>query len=66
MSTRAKLTKLLMFLIIGITAIITNGALAASITLYTPYTKVSVPPGESLDYSIEVKNSGSEVNYKSC
>lgn len=29
---------------------------ADSITLYTPYTKISVPPGESLDYTIDVIN----------
>lgn len=31
------------------------------VSLYTPYTKISVPPGESVNYSIEVKNSGSEM-----
>ncbi len=30
------------------------------ITLYTPYTNISVPPGESIDYSIDVKNSGGQ------
>lgn len=34
---------------------------ANGISLYTPYTKISVPPGESVDYSIEVKNSGSDM-----
>ncbi|MFC4873960.1 NEW3 domain-containing protein [Negadavirga shengliensis] len=33
---------------------------ANSVALYTPYTELSVPPGESIDYSIEViNNSGS-------
>lgn len=27
------------------------------VNLYTPYTKISVPPGESVDYTVEVKNS---------
>lgn len=31
------------------------------ITLYTPYTNISVPPGESIDYSIEVNNYGSQL-----
>ena len=31
-----------------------------SVSLYTPYTKISVPPGESIDYTIDVKNNGSE------
>ena len=29
---------------------------AQSVTLYTPYTKVSVPPGDNLSYSIDVRN----------
>jgi uncharacterized membrane protein len=33
----------------------------ADISLYTPYTKLSVPPGETVEYSIEVKNSGTVV-----
>ncbi|MCD7935643.1 MAG: NEW3 domain-containing protein [Tannerellaceae bacterium] len=32
-----------------------------SVLLYTPYTKISVPPGESIDYSIDVINNGNEV-----
>ncbi|MBN2213652.1 MAG: hypothetical protein JW723_05355 [Bacteroidales bacterium] len=31
------------------------------ISLYTPYVKISVPPGESVDYSIDIKNNGSET-----
>lgn len=31
------------------------------ILLYTPYTSVSVPPGETVDYSIDVKNTGDTV-----
>jgi uncharacterized membrane protein len=34
---------------------------AAQIVLYTPYTSISVPPGENIDYSIDVKNEGSSV-----
>lgn len=32
-----------------------------NVTLYTPYTKISVPPGESIDYAIEVINNGKEL-----
>lgn len=32
-----------------------------SVMLYTPYTKISVPPGESVDYSIDVINKSDEV-----
>lgn len=35
--------------------------IAQRITLYTPYTKISVPPGESIDYSVDVINNGSGV-----
>ena len=36
-----------------------NGAEAADgVTLYTPYTDVSVPPGESLNYTVDVINNG--------
>jgi uncharacterized membrane protein len=31
------------------------------VILYTPYTKVSVPPGESIDYTIDVINKSDEV-----
>jgi uncharacterized membrane protein len=31
------------------------------IILYTPYTDITVPPGESIDYTIEVKNYGSQL-----
>jgi uncharacterized membrane protein len=34
---------------------------ADGVRLYTPYTRISVPPGESSDYSIDVKNDGSEL-----
>jgi uncharacterized membrane protein len=32
-----------------------------SITLYTPYTKIAVPPGQSIDYSIDLINSSRGV-----
>jgi uncharacterized membrane protein len=31
------------------------------VTLYTPYTKISVPPGQSIDYTIDVINNSSVV-----
>lgn len=37
-----------------------NGA-AQSVTLYTPYTQISVPPGESISYDIDVINRGKSV-----
>jgi uncharacterized membrane protein len=39
-----------------------QGAKAGNgIILYTPYTYITVPPGESIDYTVEVKNYGSQV-----
>lgn len=35
---------------------------AQSVMLYTPYTKISVPPGESINYDIDVINNGSVVS----
>jgi uncharacterized membrane protein len=34
---------------------------AKRVILYTPYTNVSVPPGESIDYTIDVINQSDEV-----
>ena len=34
---------------------------AADVSLYTPYTMISVPPGESLNYTIDVRNDGSQT-----
>jgi uncharacterized membrane protein len=32
-----------------------------SVSLYTPYTNISVPPGESVEYTIDVINNSSEI-----
>jgi len=32
-----------------------------SVTLYTPFTKISVPPGESIEYGIDVINNGESI-----
>ena len=37
------------------------GLAANSVTLYTPYTKISVPPGESINYNIDIINNSSEI-----
>ena len=62
MSTLKKLTAILFSLSYGIIsfgqAAISNGD---SLILYTPYTIVSVPPGESIDYAVEVINNGNKV-----
>jgi uncharacterized membrane protein len=38
---------------------ISHSCAAQSFSLYTPYTEISVPPGESIDYPIDVINKGS-------
>jgi len=52
--TRAGLS---LFLLIGLSP----QARSQGVTLYTPYTKISVPPGESINYDIDVINKGSGV-----
>ncbi|MFE0560599.1 NEW3 domain-containing protein [Paenibacillus sp. NPDC058910] len=60
---RAKQLNLLLLFILG-TYLLSGGntAFAAGeITLYTPYTSISVPPGEVINYPLEVKNNTSGV-----
>lgn len=60
MSIRRVFRSLILMQLFFLGALFGNMAKASDgVTLYTPYTKVSVPPGESLDYSIDVKNGGS-------
>ncbi len=40
---------------------IVKDLVAQGVTLYTPYTKISVPPGESIDYSVDIINNGGAV-----
>src|SRR3546814_13092057 len=53
--------KLLFFVLLLAGTISTSGSVyAQSLALYTPYTDISVPPGESIKYSVQViNNSGS-------
>ena len=62
MSTRTKLFSIVLFSFLGIFFMNSHIARAADdVTLYTPSTKISVPPGESLNYSIDVINNSKEV-----
>lgn len=38
-----------------------NASAGNGIILYTPYTEISVPPGESIAYAIDVKNYGGQL-----
>jgi uncharacterized membrane protein len=60
-------TKLFGFLIFSLTGAMVSGMSVAAetsgkgVTIYTPYTKISVPPGESVDYSVDVINNDTAV-----
>ena len=58
-------TKFLSLVLSQLFIMISVGSYAAvesdSVTLYTPFTKISVPPGESIDYSIDVINNSKEI-----
>ena len=62
MSIRRNFLKLFLSAIMGIVSFGSHAVEAdQSVTLYTPYTKISVPPGESINYSIEVINNSKEI-----
>lgn len=62
MALRKNWIRLILFQLSGLLFFCGNTAgVPFSITLYTPYTKISVPPGESIDYSIDIINSSSEI-----
>jgi len=62
MSIRTAVTALIFMVFLTPGIILVKAVTAGdSVTLYTPYTRISVPPGESVDYTIDVKNEGSEI-----
>ncbi len=62
MSTQTKWVRLFLTLSMGIICLVSHANdVTESVTLYTPYTKISVPPGESIDYSIDVINNSKEL-----
>lgn len=57
MSIKKKILGLLLFSLFGIISLSSNAAdTIQNVTLYTPYTKISVSPGQSINYSIDVIN----------
>jgi uncharacterized membrane protein len=52
-------------IVLSLTGIMLSGSHASGkepgVTLYTPYTRISVPPGQSIDYTIDVINNSSTV-----
>jgi uncharacterized membrane protein len=62
MSTRTKFMVLISSLLLGMIFIgVAIANTATGVMLYTPYTKISVPPGESIDYSIDIINKSSGI-----
>lgn len=52
---------LLLFLLTGVAATVQAEETVKKVILYTPYTQIAVPPGESINYSIDVINQTDEV-----
>ncbi len=62
MSTHSKWLTLFVAPLIGIMfTASTNLQAASEITLYTPYTSISVPPGQSITYTVSVINNSNAV-----
>ena len=62
MSARMRWLSFFVSTLFGILPLSNNTVFASDgVTLYTPYTKISVPPGESIDYVIDVINNSNEV-----
>lgn len=62
MSIKKKFLGLLLFSLFGIISLSSNAAdTIQNVTLYTPYTKISVSPGQSINYSIDVINHTKEL-----
>jgi uncharacterized membrane protein len=62
MSSHTKWFLLFLSLMFGMLSLEShNTCVANNVTLYTPYTKISVPPGESIEYTIDVINNSKEV-----
>lgn len=62
MSVEKRWFRLFLALSLGIVCLISHAnEVTESVTLYTPYTRISVPPGESIDYAIDVINNSKEL-----
>lgn len=61
MLTRTKWLPLFLSSLVGIMSLSCFTAFAADITLYTPYTEISVPPGQVINYEIDAINNSNVV-----
>lgn len=57
----ASANQLKLFLLILFSLVSGHAAFAQNLSLYTPYTKISVPPGEAIDYAIDLINNSSAI-----
>ena len=62
MIKRTRLSKLIVLSLLGVLVIgICHAENPKGVTLYTPFTQISVPPGESIDYNVDVINGNEAV-----
>lgn len=62
MLTLKKMTALFVILLSGIISYgSSTTSVKDSVLLYTPFTKISIPPGESIDYAIDIINNGERL-----
>lgn len=61
MLKQKKLVEMLLVSLLTGTVVFGVRVNAQDIVVYTPYTRISVPPGESIDYTVDVINNGSTV-----
>lgn len=58
---KANCLKLILLLLVGLCPASMIYGAQGGVFLYTPYTKISVPPGQTINYSVEVHNNTSAV-----
>jgi uncharacterized membrane protein len=62
MSPETNYLRVFLAIFLGISSLTAYGnPVADSVILYTPFTKISVPPGQSVDYQIELINKTPEI-----
>ena len=59
MYLQSKLTLIILLLLPGLNLNAMGNT--GSVVLYTPYTKISVPPGQSVNYSIDIINKSGQL-----
>ncbi|MBB3185863.1 NEW3 domain-containing protein [Microbacter margulisiae] len=64
MTNRKNCVNLLLIVVLGLLPLGSVSALPAdSVTLYTPYTNISVPPGQAINYSIDAINNSKRIQH---